>query len=75
VKNLENAMEFLCRRKKRHLCEISLKCKSELRALTPAPAFSENLKIKESPKKNGFFVLGLPDLEHLLLQVAKKATG
>jgi hypothetical protein len=43
--------------------------------LTPAPAFSENLKIKESPKKNGFFVLGLPHLEHLLLQVAKKATG
>jgi len=50
------------------MCEISLKCKRELRALTPAP-----VKGKKSPKKNGFFVLGLPDLEHLLLRVVKKA--
>jgi hypothetical protein len=53
VKNLENAMEFHCRRKKK-LCEISLKCEREFRALTPVPDFSANLKEKKSPKKNGF---------------------
>jgi hypothetical protein len=54
VKNLENTMEFLCCRREKKLCEISLKCERELRALTPAPAFSENLKVNKSPKKNGF---------------------
>jgi hypothetical protein len=35
--------------------EISLKCERELRSLTPAPAFSENLKVKKSPKKRMVF--------------------
>jgi hypothetical protein len=56
------------------LCDISLKCEREqIRAFTPAPAFFWKFKGKNKiAKKEWFFVLGLPDLEHLLLQVAKK---